>query len=318
MGMALFYKAYAYTQLAQLFCPAYDSATAATDWGLPLRLSTDINEKMHRSTVQQTYDSILVYGSRAVRLLPSAPGWYPTRPARAAAYGLLTRVYLSARNYPMALIYSDSCLQLHSTLLDYNTADTNAQFPFSRTNPEVIFSTACLRSGPSAITRSFTDSFLFNSYQADDLRQKLFFRNGLYFFGRYDENGYAFNGIAADELWLTRAECYARLGQVDSAMSDLNRLLQNRWRAGTFAPVAATDADDALGKILAERRKELLYRGLRWTDLRRLNKEPRRAMTLTRTVNGQVYTLPPNDIRYVYAIPDNVISFNPDMPQNPR
>jgi len=101
-------------------------------------------------------------------------------------------------------------------------------------------------------------------------------------------------------------------------MRDLNTLLQNRWRAGVFTPVTATDADDALGKILAERRKELLFRGLRWTDLRRLNKEPRRALTLTRTVNGQVYTLLPNDVRYVYAIPSNVLSFNPDMPQNPR
>ncbi|MES1160794.1 MAG: RagB/SusD family nutrient uptake outer membrane protein, partial [Bacteroidota bacterium] len=277
-----------------------------------------VNEKLHRSTVQQTYDSILVYASRAVRLLPPAPNWYPTRPARAAAYGLLSRVYLSARNYTLARLYADSCLQLHSTLLDYNTADTNAQFPFSRTNPEVIFSTVSLRSGPSAIARSFTDSILFNSYQADDLRRKLFFRSGLYFFGRYDENGYAFSGIATDELWLTRAECYARIGQVDSAMNDLNQLLQNRWKAGAFTPVDAADADDALGKILSERRKELLYRGLRWTDLRRLNKESRWAVTLTRTVNGQVYTLPPNDVRYVYAIPDNVLSFYTDMPQNPR
>ena len=318
MGIALFYRAYAYTQLAQLFCPAYDSATAATDWGLPLRLSADVNEKMHRSTVQQTYDSILHYSFQAIRLLPSAPDWYPTRPARAAAYGLLSRVYLSARNYPMARLYADSCLQLHPTLLNYNTADTNALFPFTRTNPEVIFSAACLSSGPTAIGKSFTDSALFNSYETNDLRRKLFFKNGLYFFGRYDQNGYTFGGLAADELWLTRAECYARVGQVDSAMSNLNTLLQNRWRAGAFTPVTAIDANDALGKILAERRKELLFRGLRWTDLRRLNKEPRRAVTLTRTVNGQAYTLPPNDVRYVYPIPDNVLSFNPGMPQNPR
>jgi tetratricopeptide (TPR) repeat protein len=318
MGMALFYRAFAYYQLAQLFSPVYDSATARTDWGLPLRLSADVHEKINRSTVQQTYDQILRDLSGAIRLLPKKPDWYPTRPARAAAYGLLSRVYISSRDYPMALLYADSCLQIHPGLLDYNTADTSALFPFTRTNPEVIFSAACLSSGPSAIGKSFTDSALFNAYQTDDLRQKLFFRNGRYFFGRYDQNGYPFGGIAADEMWLTRAECYARAGQTAAAMSNLDSLLQTRWRTGTFTPVIATDADDALLKILAERRKELLYRGLRWTDLRRLNKEPRLAITLYRTVNGQTYTLPPNAPRYVYAIPDNVLSFNPGMPQNPR
>jgi len=59
-------------------------------------------------------------------------------------------------------------------------------------------------------------------------------------------------------------------------------------------------------------------RGTRWIDLRRLNKEGLYTTNLQRVVNGTVYTLPANDPRYTYPIPDEVIQFNPSMPQNPR
>ena len=68
-----------------------------------------------------------------------------------------------------------------------------------------------------------------------------------------------------------------------AAMNDLNTLLQARWAAGSFTALTATDGQDALRQILMERRKELLFRGLRWTDLRRLNKDPGTAVTLYRT-----------------------------------
>jgi len=71
-----------------------------------------------------------------------------------------------------------------------------------------------------------------------------------------------------------------------------------------------------LNKILTERRKELLMRGLRWTDLRRLNKETAFATTLSRIVNGTTYTLPPNDPGYVFRIPLSVINFT-GIEQNP-
>jgi hypothetical protein len=40
-----------------------------------------------------------------------------------------------------------------------------------------------------------------------------------------------------------------------------------------YIPITAGSSDEASQLILQERRKELLFRGLRWIDIKRLNKE---------------------------------------------
>jgi len=318
-GSALFFRAFAFYQLAQTFSPAYDSSTAAYDLGIPLRLSDDINEKITRSTVQQTYDQILNDLHDALPLLPLDSNRLPTRPSPAAVYALTSRVFLSARNYRSALAYADSSLQLNHTFMKYDTISRTARFPFYRFNPEVIFSAAYYSTGPAAAgNRCHVDSSLFRSYTSNDLRKVLFFKGGDYFFGRYDENGYPFAGLTSSEMILTRSECYARIHDITNAMADLNHLLETRWAAGTFIPFIAANEDDALQKILLERRKELLLRGIRWGDLRRLNKDTATAHPLTRIVNGESYTLSPKDTRYMLPIPDDVLAANPGMQQNPR
>lgn len=57
-------------------------------------------------------------------------------------------------------------------------------------------------------------------------------------------------------------------------------------------------------------------RGLRWMDIKRLNKEDYK-INLTRNVLGQAYILTPNDPRYALPIPEDII-LSSGMPQNPR
>jgi hypothetical protein len=160
------------------------------------------------------------------------------------------------------------------------------------------------------------DTALYQSYQPNDLRKTCYYSSNGAFIGSYDVSRLMFGGIATEEMYLARAECEARLGNTQDAMTDLNTLLVTRWVSGTFTKYTATSATDALGQILMERRKELAFRGTRWMDLRRLNKDPNYAITLTRNINGQIFTLQPNSPRYVFEIPPDEELLDP-LPQNP-
>lgn len=320
-GSALFLRAYYFYALSQLFAPAYDPATATTDLGLPLRLNPDVNERSVRSSVQQTYDQILSDLQQAVSLLPvQQPRKH--RPSKPAAYAMLARTFLVMREYQKAGLYADSCLQLYDSLINYNTLNASATIPFTQFNKEVIYD--CRSAAPSALsqTRAKVDSSLYNSYTANDIRKTIFFRsngNGTYAFkGNYTglNNASLFTGIAVDEIYLIRAEARARAGNITLAMQDLNKLLAARWRTGTFIDFTAANANEALILILKERRKELLFRGLRWSDLRRLNKEQQFETTLTRLLNNQQYQLPPNSLRYTLQIDHTAIQQS-GMQQNP-
>lgn len=326
-GSALFFRALCFYELTQVFAPPYKKNTAAEDWGIPLPLSADINGQIQRATLKETYDRIIADLNKAATLLPKTP-LYKTRPSKPATYALLARVYQTMGDYDQALNYADSSLQLQSALLDYNSLDPNVPYPIPLFNKEVIFHCDLNGSGyplppiyPAGIAK--IDTTLYDSYLPEDLRKKLFFRKDpgtgyQAFQGSYHGAYNYFAGLATDEVYLIRAECYARMNRVGDAMNDLNTLLVNRWRSGTFVPYTAADANQALEEILTERRKELCFRGLRWIDLRRLNMDPRFAVTLIRKVNGKIYTLPPNDPRYTIPIPPAVMGFHPDMPQNPR
>lgn len=320
-GSALFTRGFNFYSLADLFAKPFDSTTADTDPGIPLRLHSDINAKSTRATVMQTYKQIIADLKASLLYLPALPA-YKTRPSKTAAYAMLARTYLNMGNYSLALLYADSCISLQPALINYNTIDITLQFPFPdfpTFNDEVIYFAALNYYGVIGNSVAIVDSTIYRSYADNDLRKYLFIDTTdghTRFKGGYD--GYTgFGGIATDEIYLVSAECNARLGNIKIAMDRLNTLLENRWMTGTFTPLTSSTADEALRLILNERRKELIFRGLRWTDLRRLNKDPRFAVTLTRNLNGTIYTLPPNDNRYVYPIPDQEIQLS-GIAQNPR
>jgi tetratricopeptide (TPR) repeat protein len=324
-GSAFFYRAFYFYQLAQVFAPVYNSSSEDIDLGIPLRLKSDINEKIQRASVKETYNQIITDLKNSIPLLPITPS-YKTRPSKPAAYALLSRVFQTMEDYTNAFVYADSCLQLNSSLMNYNNdPDIIAgNFPFKRFNSEVLFQSTLVYSPSISPAFAFIDSSIYNSYATTDLRRTRFFKNlfgAPSFFGSYDGTGVPFSGLATDEVYLIRAECYARAGNKIAALADLNTLLAKRWdtTAGAFSQVNASDATEALSKILIERRKELIMRGLRWTDLRRLNKDPRFAVpTIKRLIQGITYTLSANSNFYTWPIPDDIISFNPTMVQNPR
>ncbi|SDW74668.1 SusD family protein [Hydrobacter penzbergensis] len=316
-GQALFWRAKCFQQVAFVWALAYDKSTATNDLGIPLRLDADFNKPSVRSTVKETYDQIIRDLMEAIPLLPEVPV-HVVRPSRPAAYGLLARTYLSMRQYDSCAKYASLCLSIKNDLMDYNKdINAGAAAPIPQFNTEVVFenlASSFEMLGPKAIV----DSMLYASYEPNDIRKAAFFRSnndGTYGFKGHYSTG-PFGGIATDEVYLMRAECNARAGKTIEAMNDLNYLLIKRWKKGTYVPLTATDATDAVSKILAERRKELLFRGLRWMDIKRLNKDGA-GITLKRVINGETFLLPPNDPRYAVAIPEDVIATT-GMQQNPR
>ncbi|HEX5149985.1 MAG TPA: RagB/SusD family nutrient uptake outer membrane protein [Parafilimonas sp.] len=322
-GQALFFRAFSFFHIAEYFAIPYNATTASTELGIPLRMTSDVNEKTVRASLEETYRQITADLTAAASLLPETADPV-SRPGKAAAFGALARVYLAMNNFVDAGLYADSCLLLHPVLIDYNKLDSTLPAPVNSFNEEVIFQCSTLQAFSIYSPIAKTDTLFYESYANTDLRKHIFFKrnpdgthsfkgsyNGSY---RYD---IPFNGIATDEMYLIRAECSARAGAKDKALNDLNTLLQQRYQEGTFTPLTANNSEEALGLILKERRKELTGRNIRWFDLRRLNAEGKYSTLLTRKENGQIYNLPPNDPRYTFMVPPQVIEMS-GIEQNVR
>ncbi len=307
-GSALFIRAHSFYWLLQLFSMPYHSVNNSTIAGIPLRLNPDINELTIRNSQKECYDRLLVDLKEAAVLLPIAPS-HIIKPSAAGCYALLARTYLDMHNYDSSLFYANACLNSFTGQLNFNNIANTGTYPLQNKYNEVIYTDKC---APGGIFRSMAliDTVLYNTYETGDLRKNLFFvlssTPPYYNYKGSYEGTNLFGGIAADEILLTRAECYARKGNLAKAIVDLDALLKTRWDKNLYTTFTSNDKEAVLAKILLERRKELFFRGLRWVDLRRLNTEGHN-INVTRNLNGNIYRLLPNSLNYAFNIPDNVI-----------
>lgn len=318
-GWALFNRAYAYYDLARNFSAVYDAETAPSALGLPIKLNPSIDDIVPRSTLEETYKRIIEDLAIATRLLDGSLSLNRNRPSKIACHALFARIYLSMRDYDKAEKHADSSLALHDNLIDYNTVNLTSATPFTIRNEELLYRSHTVLSYPSIVTVSANTYInvpteLIELYDANDLRLQVFFAqrpNGTYIRKRgYNGSGnYPFTGLATDELYLIKSECAARRGDIGTSLKFLNDLLIKRHKENEFEPVAVSNQEELMAKIILERRKELVWRGLRWDDLKRLNMEGAN-ISLSRELNGQTYTLNPHDPRYVFPIPANEINFS--------
>ncbi|WP_353196687.1 RagB/SusD family nutrient uptake outer membrane protein [Parapedobacter defluvii] len=325
-GWALFARGYAYYNLVQNFGALFDPSNPMA-LGVPLRLSPDVDRIAPRATVSENYQQIFKDLAQAASLLAGPPEHlHRNRPSKAAAYALLSRIYLSLNDFGNAEKYADSTLMLYSTLIDYNTVDVAAATPFSNNTLEVIYFST--QSGSYPETSGYNlrpaigvDPDLINKYDVNDLRLQIYFlKNTL---GNYNvKRGYIgvavypSTGLATDEIYLIKAECQARRGDNDGALRTMDTLLEKRYKTGEYVPLKFESAAATLDRILWERRKELVWRGLRWTDIKRLNAIGAN-ITLIRNIGGKEYTLAPGSPRYVFPIPDDEIVLS-KIQQNDR
>ncbi|MDQ1805027.1 RagB/SusD family nutrient uptake outer membrane protein [Chryseobacterium sp. CKR4-1] len=309
-GTALYHRSRQFLNLAMTFCKYYEVANANSELGIPLKLTDDLDERIYRSTLEETYQRIVQDLTMAASILPIEK-ISQTHIAKGGAYALLARTLLYMDNFQGAKNAADSSYLYHNFIEDYNNLNSTASRPLSIQSKEMHIPLSP-RMSVNYATVGRINQDLYDSYKENDLRKVLFFKkesDGKYSFkGHY--RAAMFSGTSTPEVLLIGAESRVRLGDLNGAIEQLNSLLIKRFKSGKFIPYDVGTADQILDIILSERRKELLTRCLRWQDLKRLNRDPRYAKTLTRKIGDQIYSLPAGDPRYILPIPQFIINFN--------
>lgn len=325
---ALVHRADAYLVLVNSYAKPYNSSTAATDLGLPLLLTQTISQSLNRASVQAIYNQVISDLTTALPSLPNSQA-YNMLPSKVSAYGELARCYLYMKDYTNAARNADLALAIRSTLNDLGaiTAITSTNYPLRSTDPEILLSKIPYGGSMAYTPTAFRLSDeLLGLLGTRDQRYTLFTTPAstisTSYTGRYmyrervigETRNY---GPNVPEMMLIKAEAFARTGDVTNAMLWVNNLRVKRFRPADYVPLTATDANDALVKVIEERRREFFGRMLRWWDMRRLKNESLFQRSYTRTYNGATYTLEPNSNRYVFPIAVYLTNLNPELQANP-
>lgn len=325
---ALVHRADAYLNLVNTYAKPYNAATSATDLGVPLLLKQTVSQPLNRATVQVIYNQIISDLTQAIPSLPITQA-YTTLPCKASAYGDLARCYLLMKDYVNASKYADEALALKSTLIDLSalTSINTTNYPRRIINPEILLSKVPLNgslvSPPTVLKLS--DEYL-ALLGTNDQRYALFTTpassvsssyTGTYFYKERATGDIRNEGPSVPEMLLIKAEGFARAGDAANAMLWINKLRVKRIIAASYVPQTASNADDALVKVINERRREFFGTSLRWWDMRRLKNEALFSRTYTRVFNGVTTTLTPNSDRYVFPIAAYLRQLNPELEANP-
>lgn len=327
---ALVGRAFEYLTLVNAYAKQYDPTTAATDPGVPLMLDEDINKtNLVRASVQEVYNQIKKDLDEAATFLLDKPKLNAFRASKPVGTGMLARMYLYMSDYKEALKYAKISLGQNNTLLDLKLYKVIAgdkwigrlDVPARADNPENTY----IRLAPYVFGLSgaiYGSEDLISKFDKEKDQRFL-----LYFTRKIDTEAYTFDlwapyiyanmAMATPEMYLIAAECEARIGSKENAMTYYNDLRDMRILDNVR--LSARDNDEALAMILDERRRELSMNGcMRLLDLKRLNRDPRFAKTITHTIDGVDYQLKPNDAKYILPIPPKVLHYNPEMIPNER
>jgi len=311
-GRALFYRALTYFDLLLFYSEAYDPQRAEQIIGVPLRRGTDIDEKLVRNSLQECMQQIEQDLTAASELLLPAIPELPITPSLAAVHALFSKYYLMIHDYEKAELHAQECLKIKGALLNYKSL-SQVKYPFERYNTEVIF---FYQSTGGALTenRARVEPTLYATYSEDDLRKKMFFTknaDGYYMFtGDYAKSSSSsrFCGITTAEIILNRAESLARLGKTALAIQEIKKLMENRY---TKIPseIDALAGNELLHFILKERRKELVFRGVRYFDLKRLTPQEIGIEQITRTIEDGKYKITIEELKkFRFTLPEIVIN----------
>lgn len=327
IGEAYALRGLAYFDLVKMYAQHYTFTAGGSHPGVPLILKSDITALPSRNTVGEVYTQIVSDLNAGIgRMNDTRDG--PFMMSDEAAQALLSRVYLYMEDWNAAVQAATAVISSGK----YSLATGQAYIDqwVNGGSSEAIFEIAydgTDNPGSNSLGGMYKASGygdylpakdLLNLMDANDLRWGWYTTDdlltGIYASHRVNKwptpsNTDNIPVIRLSEVYLNRAEAYARQGQDAEARADLNMI---RQRANPDAPLVTASGQDLLDEIALERRIELGYEGHRIHDLMRNNQDIVRV-----DVTGDValMTYPCNFC--VLPIPQPETDTNPNIAQNP-
>ena len=324
------------------FAKAYNSATAATDGGVPYPLENDpIAETCKKYTVQEVYDMINADLDAALALnsLPDV-NVNQMRVSKAFAYAVRAKVYMSLKEYDKAAEAAQQSLAINSTISDYNTMLTDETALYTG-QPYKLFNRPYLKCNEdlffthndeyfSAFTPEYnamfeTGNVVFNCYPSD-VRSYGVKEIGPAFYGldiecwaMPDNTYFADSGLTTIDMYLIQAEVDIRNGNIDEAMEILDKVRVCRVFPDNYQPFKGTitTKEEALIKFKLISRTENLWTVKNFINIKRWNTEKNEwTETEKKTVLDKTYTLSPDSPLWIWSFPVNATSVNSHLTQN--
>lgn len=306
-------RAYIYFELANMYAPAYDKATAQTVKAIPITTEIDVEQTFPKATLQAVYDLILQDINKAEELMKveqqETENKY--RFSLESLYALQSRVYLYMNEWQLSANAAQNALAINGELEDMNSPEY-----VSNTNYESKEAMLSLEYVTVLVLRDYASisNTLVASYAEGDLRPSNYFTDSWYGYLVLNKVNNSSERVSfrRAELYLNAAEAFATQGKLEEARTQLSTLLQHRYTPEAFATqmmhINSLSADELITEIVAEREKELALEGHQWYDWRRTTQPEVR-----KTVKGEEVVLQKNDPRYTIQIPQSAREANPEL-----
>ena len=274
MAYAKVIRAMSYYILANYYADTYVSATAGTKLSVPLITSADINAPHKQVTIQEIYDFMI----------------------KDNLYDWISYY----NSHKEAITKEDSYPSLPSaTGYDYVE---NYYFRCGEGNPNYATSELNI---PVERAESFEggDARFLSRWKLRTVNQDTYYQ-GL-------AKGY-FNGagLTTCEVYLIKAECLARQvtgNDFSAAMDVLNKVRKTRILPEIYQPLQASTLTEAIDLIRRTKDNELIFTIVPFADARRFNAEGTFARALSKTWEGQTYTLTPASHLWIMPFPAGAV-----------
>lgn len=312
VGESYMLRAYMHFILVNLYGEPYTHCNPNTTLAIPLKLDTDVDAVLKRTTVGKVYEQINADIDQAEQYL-NIDTWESGKTYRfnrLSAKALRARVALYMGEWQRALDAAKQVLTEKDTLVDLNTSKT---LPNHYQSPEAIVSLEQVMTS-NFFNAGKPSAGLLKKYKSGDLRKSKYYKqvtasNSTLLKGGTNEYRCTFRTA---DFYLIAAEAWNELNRQDSACVYLTKLIGKRYNPTQFAiqkeALQQMNQEKLRQEIADERLRELAFEGHRWFDLRRTNRP-----TLMKEFDGTTYTLQENDSRYTLRIPSEAISGNPDL-----